>query len=144
MCDGNSPTVSGSDYNLGNVRLAQNQPENAAVLFRRTLLLTPNDWQAHNNLGVALLRSGQVGAAAAEFRETLPNKPAVFKCAGKPTKTLCQLGSAKERLIPPSVASPLTSCDSYRRRNSFKSVSLVRGRSVPQPHVPFSRGFQRA
>jgi Flp pilus assembly protein TadD len=57
------------------VLAAQEQYPAAATAYRRALALAPDLVEARNNLGNALLLSGQVAAAVAEYREALRQRP---------------------------------------------------------------------
>ena len=50
-------------------------PENAAVAFRKVVQLTPNDPEAYNNLGLALMQHGEGPAAVKEFQHALQAAP---------------------------------------------------------------------
>ena len=70
----------GAAHQLGLAALDQGDAPAARRWFERTIALAPDDQEAHNNLGIALLRQGQDGAATA-FRRALrlaPDDPAAL------------------------------------------------------------------
>jgi diamine N-acetyltransferase len=60
---------------LGNVLLAQGEPEAASISFRKAVTLQPSYHLAHNNLGLALQLMGQHLEAAASYRTALEIYP---------------------------------------------------------------------
>ncbi len=56
---------------LGLLLQRSGNPESAAVAFRKVVALTPNDPEAYNNLGLALMQYGQGPAAVKEFQHAL-------------------------------------------------------------------------
>ncbi len=65
-------------------------PENAAVAFRKVVELTPNDPEAYNNLGLALMQHGEGPAAVKEFQHALKLRPDDAAFRGNLAVTLLQ------------------------------------------------------
>jgi hypothetical protein len=64
-------------YHIG-VLLMDSDPALAALAFAETIRLNPENFKAHNNLGLVLMRTGQLPEAEAHFRTVLslnPNDP---------------------------------------------------------------------
>jgi Tfp pilus assembly protein PilF len=72
------------------------RPDDAIQQYQRAIAIDPRYAKAHNNLGVALLRGGNLTQAAAEFRialaqdprdvEPLVNLALVQKASGRPVE----------------------------------------------------------
>jgi tetratricopeptide (TPR) repeat protein len=60
---------------LGKLRLADGQPEAAAVHFRQALRLNPRDASAHNSLGVLALDVGRLDEAIGHFEAAVTARP---------------------------------------------------------------------
>ncbi len=60
-----------AEYNLGNGYLAEGRLPEAIVHSRNAIRFAPANPEAHNNLGMALDRSGDARAAAREFQEAI-------------------------------------------------------------------------
>ena len=50
--------------------------KDSETLFRRALAVTKNNYIAHNDLGAALFKKGQISQAAIQFQEAIRLKPA--------------------------------------------------------------------
>jgi predicted O-linked N-acetylglucosamine transferase (SPINDLY family) len=62
-------------FRLGNLLLAQGAVEEAATAFREVLALRPDLAEAHNNLGIALSKSGDPAAAAFHYLRAIEIAP---------------------------------------------------------------------
>ncbi len=62
-------------YHLGNLLLAQGAVDEAATAFREVLALRPDLAEAHNNLGIALSKSGNPTAAAFHYLRAIEIAP---------------------------------------------------------------------
>jgi tetratricopeptide (TPR) repeat protein len=69
------PADAEAHYNLGNVLYDFGRQEEAAVCYRRALVLKPEFARAHNNLGFVLHHMGQAENALASFRRALEIEP---------------------------------------------------------------------
>ena len=65
------PDNAETNFALGNLKLAQNDPATAAVFYFTTLSLDPRHRGAINNLGVLALENGRPDIAEQRFREAL-------------------------------------------------------------------------
>ena len=63
--------------NLAAICLVQNRPDKSILLLRKALQIKPNSPAAHYNLGVALKKQGNIGAAIASYKplQLNPNYP---------------------------------------------------------------------
>jgi len=76
---------------LGNVRIAQERPEEAVEQWRAALQITPNILQAHTNLGLVASSKGHTEAAIEHWRFAL-------RLAPDHIDTLCYMGRALGKL----------------------------------------------
>ena len=65
-----------AQYNLASLSMEENDPHQAAVLYRQVLAQSPNDVRALTALGSALELSGDTTAAETQFRTALTHDPA--------------------------------------------------------------------
>jgi tetratricopeptide (TPR) repeat protein len=69
------PTNSETNFALGNLRLAQNQTEDARLFYRATLRIDPHHKGALNNLGVISFEAANFEEARQYFEEALAQAP---------------------------------------------------------------------
>jgi tetratricopeptide (TPR) repeat protein len=92
--------------NLGLALMADGQPEEAMVQYRKALEYEPGFPGAHNNLGIALLGEGRVDEAIAQFEAAIAIAPRsaeshnnlgmAFRRKGRMAEALAQYGAALE------------------------------------------------
>src|SRR5205823_6096500 len=69
------PTDPAASYNLANLLLAHDRPEEALAYLESARRILPNDANILNSLGVALIRSGRTAEAIDAFRAAVANDP---------------------------------------------------------------------
>ncbi len=72
----NKPDDADAYYNLGTLRLGQNNFAQARQYLEQTLLLKPNYPEAWNNLGMLAAQTGQAEEAITDFKKSLEQRPA--------------------------------------------------------------------
>jgi protein O-GlcNAc transferase len=77
----------------------QGQGKSGESAFRRAVELTPNDAEAHNNLGVAFKEQGNMDAAAASFRKALKINPKFAEAHGGLGRVLQSKGLGNEAML---------------------------------------------
>ncbi len=68
------------------------------TLYKETLKLYPDCWLAHNNLGLAMIRTGRLEEAIKQFKRVLEIKPDYSKVYNNLGEVLIQLGRPKEAI----------------------------------------------
>jgi spermidine synthase len=83
-------------YTLGVARAAVHDDAGAIVEYRAALRLNPEYMEAHNNLGNALARSGNLPEAEVEYRAALRLAPALLETRDALGRLLAARGRPKE------------------------------------------------
>jgi tetratricopeptide (TPR) repeat protein len=81
---------------LGDVRRAQERPEEAETLYARALQRQPNSLRWHEGMGNALLDQGRAGEAVRSYRRALEIKANAARIHGSLGSALYQLGRHDE------------------------------------------------
>jgi len=81
---------------LGAVLMQTRRGADALIPLSKLVELSPDNFDAHNNLGMALRESGNPGAAVASFRHALRIKPDYAEAYNNLGLTLCGLGHTTE------------------------------------------------
>ena len=69
------PQLSGPWVNLAQVRMAQEQPEEARLALRRAIEVNPGNCAAHNRLGVLSRQMGDFDSAESHYKACLSAQP---------------------------------------------------------------------
>jgi Flp pilus assembly protein TadD len=77
--------------------MAQGRPDHALAAYREALRVRPDDAEAHNDLGVALVGQGNVAEGIAHLEEPVRQRPlqaeyrANLEAARRPAPVTCSL-----------------------------------------------------
>ena len=91
-----SPGISAAHSNLANAWVVAEQPDRAAVAFRRALELDPGNVEAHNNLGSLQLGARDLAGAMASFRAALELAPGHVRARHNLGIALAEAGNLEE------------------------------------------------
>jgi Flp pilus assembly protein TadD len=89
-------------FNLGLLREAQKQPREAAVAYRKSLQINPNDGTCHANLCSVLRKVGDLDGAIAECRQAvrlMPESAVVLTNLGLLLSDKKQFDEARDQLL---------------------------------------------
>ncbi len=89
---GNSETI----FALGNLRLAEGHPDEAAAFYRAVVRFDPQHKGALNNLGVIMLQSGRFSEARHFFEQAVARAPYEAKAHYLLAKALLDLGEREQ------------------------------------------------
>ena len=95
------PRLAEAERERGRALADLGRPEEAAAAYHRALALRETDWATHNYLGALLVGTGDLEAAAAEFREVsrlAPDNPRGFTNLGVVAFKLGELREAERAL----------------------------------------------
>lgn len=98
-----NPADDEARYHLGRVRYQQNKFDLAIAAFRLVLQHDPNNFKAHNNLGLCLEAKEQTSAAIAEYRKAID----LAKSGEHIEQPYLNLGKLLNTLNRPSEAVPV-------------------------------------
>jgi len=90
-------------------------------------LANPSNVEAHANLALSLLRSGQVAAAIAEYRQTLTLQPGWAEAKCDLARLLAHPLSGNERNIPEAItlAEEVCQATKYEHPGAVQSLAMV-------------------
>jgi protein O-mannosyl-transferase len=113
---------------------------NADALWRRTLAVNPGCWPAHYNLGVSLVRQGNLDDAIVQFHEALQGSPDDAKSHNNLGSALLHQGKADEAIAEYHRALH-TDPDFADARNNLGSALLQKG-EVDEAIVQYRQALQ--